>query len=190
MRSCLFFLVLALLACQPGQTSLDSMDGMLGGVDAALPSDAGGLRDGGVASKPRVVGDYRIVGDVRQFVGFYDTQLATYCAVVLTTAGYRCAPSGSSLFVFSDAGCTTPATYAPPPACVSDPPLVYGLTPLPACGGVQHVYTLRAILPAPTNYYARVGVTCGAIALPAGWSLYAANTELDPTTLAPASIER
>jgi hypothetical protein len=176
-------LLLALCAC----TTTDEFIS-----DGAAPlTDAGKLVDAsGTTLRPRVVGEYKVVGSVKQFTGFYDTQLAQDCSIVLTTAGLRCVPSSVSLSVFSDAACTALAAYAVPPACAFDTAPAYGLTPLPACGGPQHVYTLRAVMPTPANYYVRVGAACSAAALPAGWTLYTAVSEIDPTTFAAASVER
>ena len=180
-------LLFALCACTtPGEFISDGAAPL---TDAGKSTDLNGSGD--LAGAVRIVTEYYVIGAAKlPTLRFFDRQLGIGCFVAQTTAGLRCVPSSVSLSVFSDAACTALAAYAVPPACAFDTAPAYGLTPLPACGGPQHVYTLRAVMPTPANYYVRVGAACSAAALPAGWTLYTAVSEIDPTTFAAASVER
>ena len=63
---------------------------------------------------------------------------------------------------------------------------VYGITsdmPANTCDqGNYHTFRLRKLT--QTNYYGKTGATCVSLSLPANTTLYAADTEVDPTTFA------
>lgn len=174
-------LLLTLCACTtPGEFAPDGVALSDGGKPADLSGTAA-----------RIVTEYYVIGAAKlPTLRFFDRQLGVSCFATQTTAGLRCVPSSVSLSVFSDSACTVAAAYTLLPPCASDAAPTYGLTPMPACGGPQHIYTLRAVVPSPPNYYARVGVICSAATLPAGWTLYTAMSEVDPSTFAAAAVER
>lgn len=146
-----------------------------------LASDAGtGSSDLGAAQRI-VVPQFQVGNAVLRQNAFYDRQLSINCYPRNTTTGLRCLPADLSLYVFADAACSMPAGFVP--NCQTPR---YGLveTSVNICTlGTFRVYQLRKLTQA--NYYTKNGATCIASAL-SGYDLYAADTEIDPTTFAEA----
>lgn len=171
----LFLLCLAACSIDSG-TAPDA--GMMLASDGAVsaPRDSG---TGGRISVPQ----YRVENASLSQFTFYDQTLNTNCFPRKTTAGLRCVPSGVPLLNYADAGCTQLAGTLTSCSIVT-----YGLaadTPTNACDqGNYHTFRLRKLTQA--NYYGKSGATCVALPLPANTSLYAADTEIDPTTFAEA----
>lgn len=181
MHKILAFFLLCLAACSiDGGTAPDAGTMLAWDGGASIPRDGG---TGGRISVPQ----YRVDGVPLTQLTFYDRTLDTYCFPRKTTAGLRCVPSGVFLLNYADAGCTQPAGTLTSCSIVT-----YGLTadtPTNACDqGNYHTFRLRKLTQA--NYYSKSGATCVALPLPANTSLYAADTEIDPTTFAEATEVR
>lgn len=157
-------------------------------ADSGVADGGGAPQDGGVSA--RVVVEYKVVGGARiPTLGFYDKALSTYCYVGMTTAGLRCVPSTYTLDFFADAGCTQAVVVAAPLAGCEAPRFAKLPTTVSCTPVADRIYVLNSGTK-PANYYAKSGASCLAIPLPASGFVYTSGPELDPTTLAPASIER
>lgn len=177
MHKSLAFFLLCLVACSIDSSAVPDVGMMLAPDDSAsIP------RDGGVGGRISVP-QYRVDGVPLTQLTFYDRTLDTYCFPRKTTAGLRCVPGGVFLLSYADAGCVQPAGTHP--SCQT---VTYGTTadmPANACDqGNYHTFRLRKLTQA--NYYGKSGATCVALPLPANTTLYAADTEIDPTTFAEA----
>lgn len=175
MHKILAFFLLCLAACSiDGGTAPDAGTMLAWDGGASIPRDGG---TGGRISVPQ----YRVDGVPLTQLTFYDRTLDTYCFPRKTTAGLRCVPSGVLLLNYADVGCTQPAG-----TLTSCSIVIYGLTadtPTNACDqGNYHTFRLRKLTQA--NYYGKNGAACVALPVPANTSLYAADTEVDPTTFA------
>lgn len=176
MRNIVALILICIVGCATENTvTLDA--GTMLAYDAAAGINV--QPDQGTSLLRIVVPQFQ-VGDValRQNA-FYDRQLSVNCYPRNTTTGLRCLPADLSLYVFADATCSTPAGFVP--NCQTPR---YGLVEIPVniCTlGTFRVYRLRKLTQA--NYYTKSGATCIASAL-SGYDLYAADTEIDPTTFA------
>lgn len=158
-------------------------------VDGAVPDAGMTLASDGAVSAPRDSGtsgrisvpQYRAEGATLTQLTFYDRILDTYCFPRKTTAGLRCVPGGVFLLNYADASCTQPAgTLA---SCQAATYGTLGDMPANVCDqGNYRTFRLRKLT--QTNYYGKSGATCVAVPLPGNTILYAADTEIDPTTFA------
>lgn len=177
MHKILAFFLLCFAACAIDSGAVPDV-GMMLASDGAVSAP----RDGGTGGRISVP-QYRVDGVPLTQLTFYDRTLDTNCFPRKTTAGLRCVPGGVFLLSYADAGCTQPAGTHPSCQVVT-----YGTTadmPANACDqGNYRTFRLRKLTQA--NYYSKSGATCVALPLPANTSLYAADTEIDPTTFAEA----
>ena len=160
--------------------SLDSGSALDAGTLLASDGAVSAPRDSGAGSRISVP-HYRVDGVTLSQLTFYDRMLDTNCFPRKTTAGLRCVPGGVFLLNYADAGCTQPAGTLP--ACQA---VMYGTLadmPTNACDQCNHrTFRLRKLTQA--NYYGKSGATCVTVPLPVNTALYAADTEVDPTTFA------
>lgn len=177
MHKILAFFLLCFAACSIDSSTVPDV-GMMLASDGATSAP----RDGGVGGRISVP-QYRVDGVSLTQLTFYDRTLDTYCFPRKTTAGLRCVPSGVLLLNYADAGCTQLAGTSATCQSVS-----YGIVAdalINACDqGNYRTFRLRKLTQA--NYYGKSGATCVALPLPANTALYAADTEIDPTTFAEA----
>ena len=177
MHKILAFFLLCFAAC-----SIDSGTTPDAGMMLASDGAVSAPRDGGTGGRISVP-QYRVEGVPLTQLTFYDRTFDTYCFPRKTTAGLRCVPSGIPLLNYADAGCTQLAGTLTSCSTAS-----YGLAadmPTNVCDqGNYHTFRLRKLIQA--NYYSKSGATCVALPVPANTSLYAADTEIDPTIFAEA----
>jgi hypothetical protein len=169
MRACLFALVLVTGCAQP---IVDADGGIVGSSSGEL------FRSGSrIKAKTLVTSD-----GVKEFRGWYDTQLGEDCAFLTASDGrIRCLPGGAAASgFFTDAVCSTPAATAL--AC-SSPRWVLATEEVGAgcrsSGGVS-VHITRLVSDAGVIYQ-RTDAGCLRSTLPTGFVTYVVGLQVPPT---------
>lgn len=180
MRKILAFFLLCFAACSTDSGAVPDVGIMLasdgGAIDGAVS-----MPDGGGMGDRVIVPQFRVGSAMLAQPAFFDRTLGTSCYPRKTTAGLRCIPAEVSLSFYTDVGCTVRGGLA-----ISCQTPTYGSvadTPDNLCDqGNYHTFRLRKLTQA--NYYSKSGAACLSAAIPSAFALYAADTEIDPTTFA------
>lgn len=182
MHKILAFFLLCFAAC-----SIDG--GTVPDVGMTLASDGGAIdggismSDGGSTGNRVIVPQFRVGSAMLAQPAFFDRTLSTSCYPRKTTAGLRCIPADVNLIFYTDVSCTIRGGLAI--ACQT--PTYGAVADMPdnVCDqGNYHTFRLRKLTQA--NYYSKSGAVCLGTAIPSAFTLYAADTEIDPATFAEA----
>lgn len=182
MHKILAFFLLCFATCSVDNGAVPDV-GMRLASDGGATDGAVSAPDGGSTGDRIIVPQFRVGSAMLAQPAFFDRTLSTSCYPRKTTAGLRCIPAEVSLSFYTDAGCTVRGGLA-----ISCQTPAYGSvadTPDNLCDqGNYHTFRLRKLTQA--NYYSKSGAACLSAAIPSAFILYAADTEIDPTTFAEA----